>query len=272
METGGIDRTSGFLRADDTDFEPEPARVPVEEAPGELSAEMRESESEGEIGGEALRARLLEEALGGSAAGPANAPARLEGYDLLDGARQGNYLRAGSRGPEVAALQRALRAAGKDVPQDGTFGPETLAAVRQFQSEHGCTVDGVIGPQTLGALDRALGIGGAPAPAPSPGPGPAPAPSGSEEPSLPPGGSPPQGTNRPGPAGFKPAARPSPAVVAKANEILRNGNYPIGTHVRLTIEGKEYVFAVEWHKHAPTDNVPEGLKNWHRGVTVYERK
>jgi hypothetical protein len=48
--------------------------------------------------------------------------------------------------------------------------------------------------------------------------------------------------------------------------------WPIGTQVPVTIGGKEYLYVVEWHKHAPTDDVPAALKDWHRGVTVYERR
>ncbi len=63
-------------------------------------------------------------------------------------------LRNGSRGPEVAAAQRAL-----GIPADGVFGPQTRRAVRSFQAAHGLEVDGVIGPLTRGAL----GAVGAPA-------------------------------------------------------------------------------------------------------------
>src|SRR4051794_36841692 len=56
-------------------------------------------------------------------------------------------LRAGSRGPAVAAAQRAL-----GLPADGVFGAQTRKAVRAFQRAHGLTVDGRIGPQTRAAL------------------------------------------------------------------------------------------------------------------------
>jgi len=58
--------------------------------------------------------------------------------------------------------------------------------------------------------------------------------------------------------------------VAKAQEILHRPG-PIGTQIPFSIGGKNYLFAIEWHKHAPTDPVPAALKRWYRGVTVYER-
>jgi hypothetical protein len=82
---------------------------------------------------------------------------------------------------------------------------------------------------------------------------------------------PPVGVNYPPPPGYRVLRGPVPReVVAKAQEILRRPD-PIGTQIPLSIGGKDYIFAVEWHKHAPTDRVPEALKRWHRGVTVYER-
>jgi cell wall-associated NlpC family hydrolase len=56
-------------------------------------------------------------------------------------------LKKGSRGPAVAAVQRAL-----GITADGVFGPQTKAAVLAYQQAHGLEVDGIVGPQTLGAL------------------------------------------------------------------------------------------------------------------------
>jgi cell wall-associated NlpC family hydrolase len=53
----------------------------------------------------------------------------------------------GSRGPAVAAMQRALH-----VTADGDFGPITLHAVKAFQRSHGLVVDGQAGQHTLAAL------------------------------------------------------------------------------------------------------------------------
>ena len=61
-------------------------------------------------------------------------------------------LRFGSRGPAVAAIQRAL-----GIDADGIFGPRTRAAVRSFQKRHGLVVDGIVGPQTRAALARNRG-------------------------------------------------------------------------------------------------------------------
>jgi hypothetical protein len=92
-------------------------------------------------------------------------------------------------------------------------------------------------------------------------------------PPAPPGGPLLPGHNRPVPPGyrrFRKGEKTPKAVVQKANEILHSSQ-PIGTQTPLTIDGKEYLFAVEWHKHAATDHVPDNLKHWHRGVTVYPR-
>lgn len=52
-----------------------------------------------------------------------------------------------SRGDAIRRLQEAL-----GVEADGTYGPETEAAVKHYQSSHGLEVDGVVGPETWKAL------------------------------------------------------------------------------------------------------------------------
>ncbi|WP_255953907.1 peptidoglycan-binding protein [Streptomyces odontomachi] len=62
-------------------------------------------------------------------------------------------LQDGSSGTAVQRLQRALTAAlGTTVAIDGLFGPNTTAAVEQYQSAHGLTADGIVGANTWGAL------------------------------------------------------------------------------------------------------------------------
>ncbi|UWG97951.1 peptidoglycan-binding protein [Dehalobacter sp. DCM] len=66
-------------------------------------------------------------------------------------------LKVGSRGPEVATIQSALRELGYGPSlADGVFGPETRAAVISFQKDYGLKQDGVAGPQTFTVLDQVL--------------------------------------------------------------------------------------------------------------------
>ncbi len=77
----------------------------------------------------------------------------------------GAILKQGARGPQVAALQRALAAKGfSPGAADGVFGPMTRNAVVRFQQAHHLGVDGVVGPQTWGALGGAGGDSFTPAP------------------------------------------------------------------------------------------------------------
>lgn len=64
-------------------------------------------------------------------------------------------IRKGSRGGEVATLQRAL-----NLIADGIFGPITDEAVRDFQRSRNLATDGIVGPKTWAAL----GIGTSPNP------------------------------------------------------------------------------------------------------------
>jgi uncharacterized protein (TIGR02594 family) len=53
----------------------------------------------------------------------------------------------------VSRIQQALKAKGFDPGElDGIWGRRTIAAVRQFQTQHGLEVDGVVGPKTMTAL------------------------------------------------------------------------------------------------------------------------
>ena len=62
-------------------------------------------------------------------------------------------LQQGASGDEVKRLQRALTAAlGSTVGVDGSFGPSTVTAVRNYQTSRGLTADGTVGPGTWTAL------------------------------------------------------------------------------------------------------------------------
>jgi len=63
--------------------------------------------------------------------------------------------------PGVATMQDALRKLGYPIDDvngkyRGYFGQNTEAAVKAFQRDHGCAVDGIVGQQTIKALDAAL--------------------------------------------------------------------------------------------------------------------
>lgn len=61
--------------------------------------------------------------------------------------------KSGMSGPDVRQLQEQLKKAGFDPGAiNGTFGPETEAAVRAFQQAKGLQLDGIAGQQTWGAL------------------------------------------------------------------------------------------------------------------------
>lgn len=63
----------------------------------------------------------------------------------------------GSTGSGVKELQNKLTAAGYDVGgADGIYGNKTAAAVKQYQKDHGLTVDGVAGKNTLSSLNSGI--------------------------------------------------------------------------------------------------------------------
>ena len=61
-------------------------------------------------------------------------------------------LRQGDESASVTLLQTKLNAAGYKVTMDGSFGPGTAAAVKQFQAAKNLTPDGVVGQATWAAL------------------------------------------------------------------------------------------------------------------------
>jgi hypothetical protein len=61
-------------------------------------------------------------------------------------------LAQGATGQDVRTVQGCLGARGHVIMIDGSYGPNTVAAVRQFQLVSGLTVDGTVGPKTWPAL------------------------------------------------------------------------------------------------------------------------
>lgn len=56
------------------------------------------------------------------------------------------------RSMTIGQIQAALNAHGAHIAIDGDIGPETLAAIRAFQTSHGLFVDGIAGSETQKAL------------------------------------------------------------------------------------------------------------------------
>jgi peptidoglycan hydrolase-like protein with peptidoglycan-binding domain len=69
-----------------------------------------------------------------------------------DGLPQRENVLPGSSGPEVEQVQIALVAVGYPIAVDGTYGPRTEAAVRDFQAANHLEVDGIAGSDTQTAL------------------------------------------------------------------------------------------------------------------------
>lgn len=65
-------------------------------------------------------------------------------FDKFSGNRM---LRKGDVGEDVAEIQRLL-----NITADGSFGPMTETAVKDFQTKHGLYADGIVGPATKAAL------------------------------------------------------------------------------------------------------------------------
>ena len=69
-----------------------------------------------------------------------------------------DLIRRGARGEDVRDVQHRLLGAGARIEPDeldGTFGPSTEEAVREFQRARGLPADGIMGPDTWGQLVEA---------------------------------------------------------------------------------------------------------------------
>ena len=65
-------------------------------------------------------------------------------------------LKRGSKGDRVKELQTKLNKLGYNLAVDGSFGPATDNAVKDFQKKYGLTVDGIVGPNTTKKLDEVI--------------------------------------------------------------------------------------------------------------------
>lgn len=66
-------------------------------------------------------------------------------------------LKKGAKGEAVTRLQEGLLQLGYDPGEaDGIFGPATMKAVKEFQTNYSLEVDGVVGPNTWMALEEAF--------------------------------------------------------------------------------------------------------------------
>lgn len=63
----------------------------------------------------------------------------------------------GSKGNDVRKLQEILNTSGYNLAVDGEFGAKTQAAVRDYQTKHNLTVDGIVGVNTWGSLTSGSG-------------------------------------------------------------------------------------------------------------------
>ena len=65
------------------------------------------------------------------------------------------FLKRGMSGHDVAELQEELKKIGLyDIVIDGSFGPATEKAVRDFQSSNNLVVDGIVGPATVAKFNE----------------------------------------------------------------------------------------------------------------------
>lgn len=65
-----------------------------------------------------------------------------------------NQISYGATGSDVKKLQELLNQNDYNLDVDGSFGPKTQAAVKDYQNKNGLKVDGIVGTNTWGALTK----------------------------------------------------------------------------------------------------------------------
>lgn len=63
-----------------------------------------------------------------------------------------SQIKKGARGSDVEELQRLLKQNGYSLAEDGIFGSDTQAAVRDYQRKNGLAIDGIVGVNTWNSL------------------------------------------------------------------------------------------------------------------------
>jgi hypothetical protein len=131
--------------------------APAEQTEAEAAPASQATQTQRPMSG-GFAASLLESQAGQLAPAGAARAANPIFDDVRSGS--GSLIRSGDSGPKVAEMQKLLNSLGIQPPleETGTFDAATAAAVRKFQQENGCLVDGIIGPETMGALDRKCGL------------------------------------------------------------------------------------------------------------------
>jgi hypothetical protein len=84
---------------------------------------------------------------------PAPAPLPAPSLNWLEAiVRELPVLQQGASGEDVKTVQALCTARGHQTTIDGAWGPNTEAAVKAVQQDHGITVDGICGPHTFQVL------------------------------------------------------------------------------------------------------------------------
>jgi peptidoglycan hydrolase-like protein with peptidoglycan-binding domain len=147
-QTSAALRPGGASRALAADFQPVvPGAQATQESAQATPASYVAEAAQAPSSAAAAPAAGSEATAPAEASAPATAPAEAEA-PAQEPKESSATAQESSAGSAIARLQAALR-----LPADGTFGPETEAAVRRLQARHGLNVDGVVGSATWSLID-----------------------------------------------------------------------------------------------------------------------